>query len=82
MGKRKAQRCFAQHCFREQGEEADDLSKDELDHLAAKLERRFGRPMHTVMLPPPPSAWRSLKPARLAAAEYAKGSPGVPCHRR
>ena len=76
MGSRPRQRCFAQHCFREQGEEADDLSKDELDGLAAKLELRFGRPMRVVMLPPPPSAWRSLGPARLAMAEFAKGAAG------
>ena len=72
--KRRHQRTFATHCFREEGEEADDLSKDELEVLAAKLHRRFGRAMHMVMLPPPPHELRSLKPARLAAAEYAKGT--------
>ena len=60
---RPSQRVLSGFCFREQGEEADDLSKSEWGDFRQHLRMRFGREMRVVMMAPPAAEIRSLQQA-------------------
>ena len=61
--RRPQQRVLTGHCFREQGEEADSLSKDDMAAFRQQLRRRFGREMRVVAMDPPTAEVRSLQRA-------------------
>jgi len=56
-------RVLSLHVWREQGQEADDLSKADFEAFAERIDARFGVSMGTSRMPEPLPEWRSMRPA-------------------